>query len=83
MSHIKVELSLIKNIMVEIYNYTYIDDLDIALSTIQSLYLPTSLHKNIVFLKKMIEYEASGMVIPPVNFHTFYKQVVKEIEGVS
>ena len=74
----EMEFDVVINMMRKLYQTTREEDLVNAIQSVKDLYYDNSdLLSDALFLEKLIIFEASGQVIPPINLGEAYTHVVE------
>ena len=73
---VKLDVEYIKDILRRVYKASGQKELGLGIILAES-YGDTRLKEDISFLKKLIQLEASGYVIPPLSFADLYLQVAE------
>jgi hypothetical protein len=75
----EMDFELVVSMMRRIYQATKEEELVNAIQNIKDLYYnDCNLLSDALFLEKLIIFEASGQVIPPINLGDAYMRVVEE-----
>ena len=74
---VKVDINAIKEIFENFYRKTKAKELGVALMNARDFYRhDDGVMKDVFFVMKLLQLEASGYVEPPINFAQFYQNVV-------
>jgi len=77
---VKVSLEAVKESMKNIYRITKKKDLNLALMNARDFYRgDEDLQKEVGFISKLIQLEASGYLEPPINISKMYQEVIKSM----
>ena len=77
---VKLSLEAIKESMKNIYKITKKKDINLALINARDFYRrDEDLQKEVGFISKLIQLEASGYLEPPINVSKLYQEVVKNM----
>ncbi len=74
-SHILVDTELVKSIMRRLKAITKKNNLERALLLIENIPIDKDMEKELGFLKVLVENEASGKIIPPINLGKIYEEL--------
>ena len=75
----EMDFELVVSMMRRIYQATKEEELVNAIQSVKDLYYnDCNLLSDALFLEKLIIFEASGQVIPPINLGDAYMRVVEE-----
>jgi len=75
----EMDFELVLAMMNKLYQATKEEDLVNAIQSVKDLYYNDSnLLSDAVFLEKLIIFEASGQVIPPIDLGEAYRNVIEE-----
>lgn len=77
-SHLLVDVELVKSIFRKLKSITKKNNLERALIMAENIPIDKDLEKELGFLKVLVENEASGKIIPPINLSKMYEEVVVE-----
>ena len=79
-SWVKLNVDAIKESMKKIYQATYEKDINMALVAARDYYRGNQeLQNEVGFISKLIQYEASGFIEPPINVGKLYREVVRSM----
>ena len=77
---VKVSLEAVKESMKNIYRITKKKDLNLALMNARDFYRgDEDLQKEVGFISKLIQLEASGYLEPPINISKMYQEVIRSM----
>ena len=75
----EMDFDVVLAMMKKVYNATKEEDLVNAIQSVKDLYYNDhNLLSDALFLEKLIIFEASGQVIPPIDLGDAYKNVIEE-----
>jgi len=75
----EMDFDVVISMMRKLYQTTKEDDLVNAIQSVKDLYYnDCNLLSDALFLEKLIIFEASGQVIPPINLGDAYMHVIEE-----
>ena len=78
----EMDFEVVLTMMRKVYQATKEEELVNAIQSVKDLfYDDASLLSDALFLEKLIIFEASGQVIPPIDLGEAYKNVVEEHAG--
>jgi len=77
---VKVSLEAVKESMKNIYRITKKKDLNLALMNARDFYRgDEDLQREVGFISKLIQLEASGYLEPPINISKMYQEVIRSM----
>jgi len=78
----EMDFEVVIGMMRKVYQATKEEDLVNAIQSVKDLYYGNhDLLSDTLFLEKLIIFEASGQVIPPINLGEAYTHVIEEINA--
>ena len=79
----EMDFDVVINMMRKVYQTTKEEELVNAIQSVKDLYYNDhNLLSDALFLEKLIIFEASGQVIPPIDLGEAYRNVVEENENI-